>query len=416
MKILVYPHHLEIGGSQTNAIDLATRLRDGHGHEVVFFATPGPAANLLHERKIRLIPAPSAFRAPSARMVTGLVQVVRDQRPDVVHAWDWPQCINALVALGPLGVPFVGSDMNNLSVSANLPKSAPMTFGTEETVDVARSLGHRRVALLEPPVDTGRDDPAVVDGAAFRAEHAVGDGELLVVAVSRLVGWLKLEGLVRGIEAVAELAGSRPVRFVIVGSGTARDELLERAATVNAAAGREVVSVPGPMLDPRPAYAGADVVLGMGGSALRGLAFGKPVLVTGENGFSTVASSETVEPFFWRGYYGVGDGTPSDLAGQLASLLDDAGLRERLGEWARDLVLRRYSLAVAAGRLEEFLTDAAVRPTARADLLRDIAAIGPRATASRVLPTGIRQRLRRGGASGSWADVAVARGTQDRSS
>ncbi|CUU58517.1 Glycosyltransferase involved in cell wall bisynthesis [Parafrankia irregularis] len=421
MKILVYPHHLEIGGSQTNAIDLATQLRDAHGHEVVFFGTPGPAAALLHERKIRLLPAPAAFGAPSARMIAALARVVREQRPDVVHAWDWPQCVNALLALGsmgalgPLGVPFAGSDMNNLSVSAHLPKSVPMTFGTEETVDVARSLGHRRLLLLEPPVDTGRDDPDAVDGTVVRKEHGVGADELLVVAVSRLVGWLKLEGLIGGIEAVGELAARYPVRFLVVGSGTAEDDLRRRAAVVNEAAGREVVTVPGPMLDPRGAYAAADIVLGMGGSALRGLAFGKPVLLTGERGFSTVVSEDTVTPLFWRGYYGVGDGTPSDLAGQLETLLVDAELRARLGGWARDLVLRRYSLEVGGRNLDGFLREAVSRPPARLDILRDLAAIAPRATASRVIPPSVRSRLRGGPAPSSWADVAVARGTQDRS-
>ncbi|MEX5631249.1 glycosyltransferase family 4 protein [Parafrankia sp. FMc2] len=413
MKILVYPHHLEIGGSQTNAIDLATELRDAHGHDVVFFATPGPAAALLHERKIRLIPAPAAFGAPSARMIAALARVVREQRPDVVHAWDWPQCINSLLAFGPLGVPFAGSDMNNLSVSAHLPKAVPMTFGTEETVDVARGLGHRRLLLLEPPVDTDRDDPAVVDGETVRAEHGIGADELLVVAVSRLVGWLKLEGLIRGIEAVGELAGDHPVRFLLVGSGTAEEDLRERAAAVNARVGREVVIVPGPMLDPRGAYAAADVVLGMGGSALRGLAFGKPVLLTGEKGFSTIVGPDTVAPLFWRGYYGVGDGTPSDLAGQLADLLGDAALRARLGTWARDLVLDRYSLTVTGRRLDEFLRDAAERPPVRAGILRDLAMIAPRATASRVVPPAVRNRLRGGSTPTNWADVAVARGTQD---
>ena len=39
MKILVFAHHLEIGGTQVNAIEISAALRDLHGHDVVLFAT-----------------------------------------------------------------------------------------------------------------------------------------------------------------------------------------------------------------------------------------------------------------------------------------------------------------------------------------------------------------------------------------
>ena len=42
MKILVFLHELVVGGTILNCIELATALRDVHGHEVVLFATPGP--------------------------------------------------------------------------------------------------------------------------------------------------------------------------------------------------------------------------------------------------------------------------------------------------------------------------------------------------------------------------------------
>ena len=50
-------------------------------------------------------------------------------------------------------------------------------------------------------------------------------------------------------------------------------------------AGRQVVLLTGEIADPRPAYAAADVVVGQGGSALRGMAFGKPLVVVGEGRF-----------------------------------------------------------------------------------------------------------------------------------
>jgi len=88
MKVLVFPHHLEIGGSQTNAIDLATQLRDRHGHDIVFFATPGPARALIDERGFRLLVAPTPPRHPSWTMARALAAAIDAEQPELLHAWE----------------------------------------------------------------------------------------------------------------------------------------------------------------------------------------------------------------------------------------------------------------------------------------------------------------------------------------
>ncbi|MDF2491460.1 MAG: glycosyltransferase, partial [Microbacterium sp.] len=70
-----------------------------------------------------------------------------------------------------------------------------------------------------------------------------------------------------------------------MGDGPARAEIEQRAAAVNAECGEGTVVVTGNLDDPRPAYAAADIALGMGGSALRALAYGAPLIVQGEHGF-----------------------------------------------------------------------------------------------------------------------------------
>ena len=41
MKVLVYPHSMEVGGSQLNAVQVAGAVRD-RGHEVIVISEPGP--------------------------------------------------------------------------------------------------------------------------------------------------------------------------------------------------------------------------------------------------------------------------------------------------------------------------------------------------------------------------------------
>ncbi len=130
------------------------------------------------------------------------------------------------------------------------------------------------------------------------------------------------------------------------------------------------------LADPRPAYAAADIVLGMGHSGLRGMAFAKPVVVVGERGFSLPVTAETADHFFHHGVYGVGDGddVAPRLAGQLRVLLADRELRESLGEFGRRTVLSRYGLDPAADRLEEIYRGALRRRSWR-DWLLDTGAV-----------------------------------------
>jgi hypothetical protein len=87
---------------------------------------------------------------------------------------------------------------------------------------------------------------------------------------------------------------------------------LERLANkVNGELRRPAVAVAGATLDPRPAYAAADIVVGMGGSALRGMAFGKPVVIVGERGFSAPFTPETADFFYYNGIYGLGTVRPT---------------------------------------------------------------------------------------------------------
>src|SRR5947208_7908061 len=100
----------------------------------------------------------------------------------------------------------------------------------------------------------------------------------------------------------------------------------------------------GSLIDPRPAYAVADIVIGMGGSALRGMAFGKPVVIVGAKGFAAVFGPETAESFYYKGMYGVGDGGANNacLVDAIRELAERPAWRESVGEFARQFVVERF--------------------------------------------------------------------------
>ncbi len=361
MRILIYPHDLGMGGSQMNAIDLARGLVD-RGHEVCIYGRPGVLLERIEQLGLEFIAAPEPRHRPSDEVITDLIRLVKQRRLDVLHGYEWPPGLECHLAARRSGALAITTVMS-MAVAPFLPRSMPLVVGTEQIAALERRQGRRLVHVLEPPVDTSENAPGLdLDLTGFRSRWLPGERPTMV-CVTRFARELKLEGLLTAMDAVGRLAaqqvplGEAPIRLLVVGDGVARPEVEEQARLVNAAAGPGTVVLTGTLADPRPAYAVADIALGMGGSALRAMAFAKPLVVQGEQGFFRLLDRESVPDFLWTGWYGVGG--PHDpaapLAASLHELLHDPQRRSDLGALSRDLVVRRFSLEESTSRLEGIL-------------------------------------------------------------
>ncbi|AMB40616.1 MULTISPECIES: glycosyltransferase family 4 protein [Paenarthrobacter] len=361
MRILIYPHDLGLGGSQLNAIELGAAVQ-ALGHDVVLFGQPGALVRHATELGLDYVEAPLPGKRPSPRVVRALAKTVRERRIEVLHGYEWPPALECLAAARLVPGTTAVSTVMSMAVAPFIPYTMPLVVGTEQIRQVETAAGRRRVALMEPPVDTSVNSVATVSaatvgGGTFRSHWGLGDDALAVVCVTRLAQELKLEGILAAMESVRALSREWPVRLIIAGSGPAAEIVHHHARRINDDAGRRLVILTGELADPRPAYAAADVVLGMGGSALRGLAFGKPLVVQGEQGFWELLTPETLPTFLWQGWYGSGPGTTGEgipaLTAILARLFDDPDLRRALGSLGRNVVEDRFSLSGAAERQVE---------------------------------------------------------------
>lgn len=344
LRILVYPHDLAIGGSQINAIDLAAGAQAA-GHEVIVYGVPGPLTDYIAERGLRFLPASATKYRPAPSRIIELARITRRERIDLIHAYEWPPCLDAYYGASLFcGVPVLCTVLS-MSVSGQVPSSMPLIMGTEDLGRQARARQTGPIWVIEPPIDVDRDNPTL-DGRPFRAAHAVVDEDFLVVSVSRHALDLKLDSLVRAVDAVEMIGGRHRVVLALVGDGPAHAALKERAESVNHRLGRRAIVLCGQQLDPRGAYAAADLVVAMGSSALRTLAIGRPLIVQGERAFSEVFEPATLTMFLNQGFYGLADDAPdaSRLAAQIERLVLDANLRLSLADYGRQVVVERFSL------------------------------------------------------------------------
>lgn len=366
MKAVVTIDNLVLGGSIITAIELAATVRDRCGWDVVIHAAPGPLESLVRERGLRLLPAPENPSMVSTRNLRALRAVCRAEQPDLVHAWG-PKPVSTAFVAAYLGerIPTLGS-ICEMFIPPQLPPAIPISFVAPYLV---RDAGNRDGInfLQEPPINFSADDPANVDGAAFRAEHGLDESRLQLVIVTRLDYLMKRESVLRSIDAVRQLASRLPLDLVVVGDGDARDDIEAAAAKANTELGREAVRLLGAMDDPRGAYAAADIVIGMGTSVVRGMAFHKPVIVLGEDGYSETFSPETATALGDSGFYGFADGDPdnAELCKRIEELVTDDALRHSLAASSRALVVARFDLDVIGGALGEWYDKVVATPVDR---------------------------------------------------
>jgi glycosyltransferase involved in cell wall biosynthesis len=388
MKVLVYPHAMEVGGSQLNAIELAAAVRD-LGHQVDVISEPGPLVARVTASGLEHLPLDPGRRRPAPATVRLLRRLIAERGYDVVHGYEWPPGVEAFFAAlptRPRGRAAAVCTVMSMAVAPFLPDSLPLIVGTRELQERTAARRAHPVELIEPPVDVHANAPGH-PCADFRARYGLTEPGLDVVVICRLVAELKLEGLLTAIDVVGGLATEAPLRLVICGDGPAREVVETRAAQVNNALGRRAIVLTGQLADPRPAYAAAWVALGMGGSALRALAFGRPLIVQGERGFFELLTPETCDIFLRQGWYGVGGNGAEQLTAILRRLIADDGLPAKLGGYGRELVVERFSLERAATVQERIYRDALESAGgARRDAVR---------TAGRVASYKLRRRYQR---------------------
>ena len=339
-------------------MDLAAGVRElGYDSLLVGPADSRPEGPSLFdvaaERGIRL----EAIDRPTTTWsgARNLSRLAVEYGADLVHAYGtwsirpayWGPC---LLARRPLVM-----TVYEMQVDPVVYQAPPLVVGTGYLVDDLCDR-HGPVTLISPPVDLVRDDAAAVPTARFLHDHGLAAGHIRVVIVSRLDGEplrpVKTTAVEAALHAMDRL---RPddVDLVVVGTGIEEPRLRRMGDMVNARLGRRACVFIGPMSDPRPAYAAADVVLGMGGSAARGLAFGKPLVVSGEYGWLRTFTPENATAVFRTSFWSeerMADPT-DELVREVAPLLASADQRDRLGRFGRTFAVSNFGLTAMSERL-----------------------------------------------------------------
>ncbi len=344
---------LRVGGAEMRVLSLVERLpRDRFEVDFLCLIGEGPLDQRARDAGARIsyvgqkpLVGSSLVRRASGRAgkFARYLATARSARYDIVDAWLYPTDIVAAVGRVLTRTPVVLSgraDMlprdsfgplsrrveriNNRLVDAIVANSEAVAAWNRDRYGVNSSILHvirNGVVPVLPESSAER--------RRLRAGLGAAEGDVLVGAVGTLREVKRHELL---IDAFADVSRSRPgLRLAIIGEGPMR-QTLERQVDRLGLGGR--VRMPGSVVPAQPVIDACDIVAlssrseGMPNALLEGAAAGKPLVTTAAGGAVEVAIDGVT-----------GLVVPVDdmaaLAGAMARLADDDGLRDRLGSAAR---------------------------------------------------------------------------------
>ncbi len=357
-------------GGEYYVLVLATTLIS-RGHRVIVSCRPD---NLLAEKcaanSVPVAPVGFPERGKLLENVRRLKEIVRKENIDIVHTnTNYDRTAGALAArLG--GARHVANVHSYHSISHNLTHRIRNRYWTDSFI--ALGEGAKEILIRDgipagkiDIVRLGLDPDANVRspelGARVRAEFGIGDEDILVGNVGRLVPFKGQEYLLRSF---ATLTPRHPAaRLMIVGDGELDGALRRQAAALSL--GDRVIFT-GFRDDIPSLYSAMDVyahssVEGGGETfpfaVLQALAYGLPTVVTNVGEVGAMVE-EGVTGFAVR------DRDEEAFAGALGRFLSDAALRESMGRKGRELMMRRFTSEVMASAVEDVYrrTDPAPRP------------------------------------------------------
>jgi len=351
LRVLQLIDGLNVGGAEILFYDLVRHLHD-EGHYVsVGYSTPGPLADRLQALQVPLARLPRRSRI-DVTLYQGMVQLIRHEKPDLVHTHLFKSDLHGRLAARRCGVPLVISTChNNDSWARN--KAFGWLYGrtnllADRVIAVSEEVRDYQVSHTFTPVEKFTVINSGVDisrftcqenaGAAVRAELGIEPSVPLVGIIGRLT---PQKDHITFLKAAALINNALPeVRFLVAGDGPLRDDLQAQASTLGL---EGILRFCGLRQDIPAVLTALDLLVfssqweGLPITLLEGMAAARPVVSTSVGGVAGVARDNETALL-------VPPADPAALAGACLRFLRDPEMRDRFGKAGHARVREHYSL------------------------------------------------------------------------
>lgn len=359
MRILFYTTKLTPGGCQINAINLGKALVK-LGNQVIFLANPGPLVERVVQGGMTFIPNNPHINL-SRKFMRQLSTIVAEEKIDVIQAFDSIPILEAYGSQSWHKKPVYGMFTGKELPGFRSPKAREIAIVNPNTIQkfIKRGWNNANLKLITARLDCDYYRPLDVSVQSVFKDQKLDLKLPIITLVSRIddVKWPSISMFLSAAENWQRTREhSVPAQFLIVGGGTSFFKLLDQANLINKRFQSEFIFVDGERLDIPEVMNASTIVMGMGSTCQQGMACGRPTIVIGTKGFSSIIQPDTFE---YLSNYHFAIHTHSDLVQpeilcqQIESILANEEKSKYLSVFGRKTVVDKYDSEVGAKQLED---------------------------------------------------------------
>lgn len=355
-----------MGGHTISATSVARTMKR-RGHTVFFAGGRGTLTELIEtDMPFFEIPIPlyhgsreTNFTWKSFPAFLSLKKVVENLDLDIIHAFDERAYILSHMVGFITDKPVTCTLCGGLSPHYNIPFSNKIiVFSEEQKNKMLFEYGWQedlieiiRTRLDIHPIINGLTEPlnVLIPGYILNTHTPI------LMMISRFA---KKDSMIRVLESIKILL-NKGLHFYMIfigGEGDRFEEFRDRCKAINDTFDCDYLILTGQVLNAYRLLAHADVVLGIGRSAFEGMAYGKPTLIVGDNGFAGLVQETTLTELGYYNFSGRNQRTPCPpeiLAKEIEILLLDGKKREKSGEGGKKFVMDEINVEAGAERIEK---------------------------------------------------------------
>ena len=364
-RVLMFIQTLELGGSETQCVEVARQLKEeGYCVTVGCLRADGPLKARLNESGLECVEFPvraSLLRPKAALQMLKLVAFIRKRRFEVVHTNDLYSNLFAVPAAWLAGVPVIISSRRDLGrwwwytpvrrkILRRVQELSTRILVNSEAVRqellIRDGFAPDKIHVVYNGIDTEKFIQAACDRQHLLP--SISPNHKLIITVANMHTGAKGHGdLIEAARSVREVCPE--ARFLFAGDGEMRSFFEDQ---VRAAGLEEMFIFLGHRTDIASLLACCDIGVlasrteGLPNAVLEYMAAGLPVVATAVGGIPEIIEHEV------NGLL-IPSENPAALSGALLRLLNDEQMRKRLAEAGRERVLARFNFASVLANLRQ---------------------------------------------------------------
>lgn len=272
--------------------------------------------------------------------LAGLISILRDLHPDIVHAFLFHSVfLSRLAAIINRSFKLVTSPRVNYRFAPAFARRVDTLFNGSDDAILCESHSTRdyliqemgysplKTAVVQNGVDSEKYHYSESGRQEIRKLYGISDDEFLIGGVGRLHHQKGFDDLITGLSEL--LSRDKKIKLMITGEGPEEISLKKLARSKNIS-----VIFPGKLSDMKKVFSSFDVFVqssryeGMSNALLEAMAVGLPIVATAVDGTKDVARQNEncllIEP-----------NHPEQLGNAVNRVFSDAGLRKKLSENAK---------------------------------------------------------------------------------